>query len=55
MCDQVTIGFGFTSDWLSIGLEQVFLNQSQSVVMAKSKQFRITFDTHSIDILLLAI
>ena len=39
-CDQVAIGFGFASDWLSIGGAS-FLNQSQSVV--KQNQGVVSF------------
>ena len=38
-CDQVTIGFGFASDWLS-RWRQFFLSQSQSVAESKTKEMQ---------------
>ena len=42
-CRQVTIGFGFTSDW-SISGER-FFSKSQSVAMQNQSNCQITFDT----------
>ena len=42
-CDQVVIGFGFASHWLSRWRE--FFKPITENSKAKPKQFRITFDT----------
>ena len=43
-CEEVTIGFGFTSDWLR-KWRQFSFTQSQGVAMQKQNNCEITFDT----------
>ena len=43
-CEQVTIAFGFTSNWLRKWWE-IFFTQSQSVAMQNQSNCKIIFDT----------
>ena len=43
-CEQVTIGFDFTSDWFR-KWHELFLNQSQGAVMQIQSDHNIIFDT----------
>ena len=43
-CEQVTIGFGFTSDWF-IKWSKIYFSQSQSVTMQNQSNREISFDT----------
>ena len=47
-CDQVVLGFGFASDWLS-RWHEVFFNQSQSIVKQNQRNSTITFQNRSLD------